>query len=576
MKPISTSTSTFRTLWDGGFVYVDKTGLLHQLVAPFQGVYFLSRPRRFGKSLTISTFEEIFKGKKDLFKGLAIYDLPYDWKPYPIIRIDLGSKQADSAEKLEKKLLEAIAENSNCRGITTSGSDASSHFLSLIQQLPAKRGKVVILIDEYDKPILGNIDNPRVGHILKALKAFYSVVKTADEHIRFAFLTGVSKFSKVSVFSDLNNLTDLTMDSRYAALVGYTQEELETSFSECIDRLAEREAASRPEILAKIRKFYNGYRFSKQETTVYNPVSTGKLFDTSTVPSSPANPDPERLLRFALKLPQNQHPFTLYGHFSMKTWHSRNTMEFANYWFETGTPTMLINLMKNKQFDIEEEKQRFIDAEAFSAYEVDRLEILPLLFQTGYLTISETQRFNGGTEYKLDYPNLEVQGSMTKVLLAHAAQKSSSQTSGALKVLRTAFLKNDLNEVFLTLRSLFAGINQDLHIPNEKYYQSLFVMVFRLLGMDISAEVKTADGRIDAVVENADSVYMLEFKLNGTAQDALAQIKDKDYCLPYRNSGKKAIAVGIGFSWQTRNIAEWVKKSDVECSVAPTLFEKLP
>ena len=516
MKPINTNTSSLRELLTLGALYVDKTRNLYPLLNQAAGKsYFLSRPRRFGKSLTISTLEEIFKGNKALFKGLAVYDLPYDWKPYPVIRIDLGSKQADSVEKLEKKLLEAIAENSSCFGITTSGSDASSHFLSLIHQLAATNGKVVILIDEYDKPILGNIDNPQVGEILKVLKAFYSVVKTADEHIRFAFLTGVSKFSKVSVFSDLNNLTDLTMDGRYAALVGYTQEDLEFSFSEYIDRLAEKKLATRPEILAKIQKFYNGYRFSKQETTIYNPVSTGKLFET---------------------------------------------MEFANYWFETGTPTMLVNLMKSKQFDIEEEKQQFIDSEAFSAYEIDRLEVLPLLFQTGYLTIAETQDFDGGTAYRLDYPNLEVKRSMSKVLLAHAAEKSAAQTSGALNALRTAFLKNDLEQVFLTLRSLFAGISQDLHLPKEKYYQSLFVMVFRLLGMDIHAEVKTADGRIDAVVENSDTVYVLEFKLNGTAQDALAQIKDKGYCLPFSNSRKKVIAIGVEFSWQTRNIAEWVRR----------------
>ncbi|MFZ2958573.1 MAG: ATP-binding protein [Candidatus Ozemobacteraceae bacterium] len=514
MKPINTNTSALRELLTLGALYVDKTRYLYPLLNQAAGkLYFLSRPRRFGKSLTISTFEEIFKGNKDLFKGLALYDLPYDWKPYPVIRIDLGSKQADSVEKLEKKLLEAIAENSNDRGITTSGCDAASHFLSLIHQLAATSGKVVVLIDEYDKPILGNIDNPQVGEILKVLKAFYSVVKSAEEHLRFAFLTGVSKFSKVSVFSDLNNLTDLTMDGRYAAVVGYTQEELEASFPEYIDRLAEKEAVSKPEVLAKIRKFYNGYRFSDEKITVYNPVSCGKLFDTH---------------------------------------------KFANYWFETGTPIMLITLMKNKQFDIEEEKLRFIDAEAFSAYEADRLDVLPLLFQTGYLTIVETERIGTMTSYRLDYPNIEVASSFTKLLLSSQTEKPLNQVSGALRNLLVSFSKNDLDGVFPTLRGLFAGINQDLHIPKEKYYQSLFVMVFRLLGVEIHAEVKTADGRIDAILQNHDTIYVLEFKLNGTAQEALDQIKTKGYAIPYRNSGKKIVIVGIEFNWQTRNIAEYI------------------
>ncbi|MBF0547410.1 MAG: ATP-binding protein [Candidatus Riflebacteria bacterium] len=513
MKPINTSTYTFRDIREGGYLYVDKTAILHTLVQQFKGVFFLSRPRRFGKSLTISTFEEIFKGNKDLFEGLAIYNLPYDWKKYPVIRIDLGSRQADTPEKLDSKLQEAISDSAHQYHLETSGVDSSSHFLSLIRQLSDSFGKVVILIDEYDKPILGNIDNPAIGEILKVLKGFYSVVKTADASIRFAFLTGVSKFSKVSVFSDLNNLTDLTMDSRYATLMGFTQDELETNFSEYIDQLEKKENVSRQDLLGKIRNYYNGYRFSKEEITVYNPVSIGKLFETQ---------------------------------------------EFANYWFETGTPTMLINLMKKRQIDIEAEKKRWIDSEAFSAYEVDRLEALPLLFQTGYLTIAEVERIGTMTSYRLDYPNLEVATSFTKVLLSRQIEKPLNEVSGALRNLLVGFSKNDLETVFLALQSLFSGINQELHIPLKKYYQSLFVMVFRLLGAEIQSEVKTADGRIDAVVQSFDTVYVIEFKLNGTAQEALDQIRNKDYCLSYQNSGKKIVAVGVEFNKEKRNVSEWL------------------
>ncbi|MBF0407655.1 MAG: ATP-binding protein [Candidatus Riflebacteria bacterium] len=513
MKPITTSTFTFRDIREGGYLYVDKTAIFHSLVQQFKGVFFLSRPRRFGKSLTISTLEEIFNGNKDLFEGLAIYNLPYNWKKYPVIRIDLGSRQADTSEKLEAKLLEAISENAHRFNLKTSGVDSSSHFLSLISQISESQGKVVILIDEYDKPILGNIDNPQVGEILKVLKAFYSVVKTADASIRFAFLTGVSKFSKVSVFSDLNNLTDLTMDSRYAAFLGFTQEELEMSFSEYIELLTKKEGISRQELIAKIRNYYNGYRFSEENVTVYNPVSCGKLFETQ---------------------------------------------KFANYWFETGTPTMLINLMKNRRMDIDEEKKRWVDSEAFSAYEVERLEILPLLFQTGYMTIADTRQIGSLTQYRLDFPNLEVATSFTKVLLSRQTDKPMNEVTSAFGNLLAGFFQNDLGAVFLALQSLFAGINQELHIPLEKYYQSLFVMVFRLLGAEIQTEVKTADGRIDAIVQGADTTYIIEFKLNGTAKEAIDQIRDKNYCLPYKNTGKKIIAVGVEFSREKRNITEWL------------------
>jgi len=261
LKPITTSIHTFQRLIDGGYVYVDKTELLWKLVGPPSGAYFLSRPRRFGKSLTLSTFEEIFQGNRELFRGLAIYDKPFEWKTHPVIRIDLGDKQVTSAEELKTVLSLTVKEVADGHGLSLETPFPHTQFRELVVAL-AERDRVVILIDEYDKPILGNIENTQeVKKIRDVLKAFYSVIKSADRYLRFAFLTGVSKFSRVSVFSDLNNLTDLTMDARYAALCGYTQEELEANFEGYIERVAENQGCTVPEVLGRIRECYNGYRF---------------------------------------------------------------------------------------------------------------------------------------------------------------------------------------------------------------------------------------------------------------------------------------------------------------------------
>jgi hypothetical protein len=296
MKPITTSVFTFADLIDGGYVYVDKTARLYDLIRPYKGVYFLSRPRRFGKSLTISTLEAVFQGRRELFRGLAIDAADYDWKPYPVIRIDLGDKQARTVEELKEVLSFTVQQQAARFGIKVTANLPHLQFRELVMTL-GRDEKVVILIDEYDKPILGNIENPAVGEILQVLKAFYSVVKTCDAQIRFALLTGVSKFSRVSVFSDLNNLVDLTMDARYADMLGYTQEELEQNFAPHIEHAAAQRGSTTGEVLDQMRQWYNGYRFSEAEIWVYNPVSVGRFLDTG---------------------------------------------KLSNYWFETGTPSFLI------------------------------------------------------------------------------------------------------------------------------------------------------------------------------------------------------------------------------------------
>jgi len=511
LKPITTSIHTFRRLIEGGYLYVDKTELLWRLVEPANGVYFLSRPRRFGKSLTLSTFEEIFLGNRELFRGLAIYDKPFEWKSHPVIRLDLGDKYAATAEELKILLSLAVKEVADQHGVPLETPFPHSQFRELVMAL-AERGRVVILIDEYDKPILGNIENTEEAtKIRDVLKGFYSVIKSADRHLRFAFLTGVSKFSRVSVFSDLNNLVDLTLDTRCASLCGYTQEELEANFSEYIDQLAEKQGCAVPAALDRIRDWYNGYRFSEAETAVYNPVSVGRLFDTG---------------------------------------------KFANYWFETGTPSFLLNLLEQQEYDLEEISGLQVDELGFSAYEIESLAPEPLLFQTGYITIRDYDPETG--LYTLDYPNREVRNAFLRYLMGVFTPVRKELSASHLAKLLGALKGGDLELLFRHLRVFFENVPYDITLANEKYYQTIFYLVFKILGAQIDCEVRTAAGRIDAVVKTDTRIYLFEFKLHGTAEEALSQIRDKRYSEKYLDDGRDIVLVGAAFDPDTRNLEHWL------------------
>ena len=516
MKRITTSVSTFRDMIEGGFLYVDKTECLWQLVEPAKGICFLSRPRRFGKSLTLSTFEEIFLGTRELFQGLAIYDKPFEWKEHPIIRIDLGSRQAKSGEELDRLLSYAVQDAAARYDFELTREGCAAQFEELVNAL-AKRERVVILIDEYDKPILGNIeDTAQVTEIRDVLKAFYSVIKTTDRHLRFAFLTGVSKFSRVSVFSDLNNLDDLTMNARVATLCGYTQEELEANFAEHLQQLAEELGCPLPEALGNVREWYNGYRFSKADTSVYNPVSIGRLLST--------------------------------GHFS-------------NYWFETGTPSFLIKLLQKEQYDLEGLPGRTLSETAFSTYDVERIDVLPLLVQTGYLTIREVETRNLRTYYRLGFPNREVEDAFSTWLAAAYSNISRGDVEGALFDIIDSLNAGDLDTCFRHLRALFAKIPNNIQLEHEKYYQTIFFTIFTLLGREIDAEVSTNIGRIDAVAKTDSTIYIFEFKLQGTAEEALEQIRERRYYERYLADGRDILLVGAAFDPGVRNLERWVTSS---------------
>ncbi len=510
MKPLSTSIYTFANLIEGGFQYVDKTAGLLGLLEPSFAQYFLSRPRRFGKSLLISTLKAIFQGRSELFAGLHIAGADYDWKLYPVIHLDLGSATARTAEELERLLGYAVDDNARANGVAIQRQGCAARFRELVDTLAERDGRVVILIDEYDKPLLGHLGEPSARDIQRLLKSFYAVVKTTEAQQRFALLTGVSKFAKVSVFSDLNNLTDLTMSRQAATLLGYTQEEVEANFPDYLERLADTLGKSLPDTLDDLRAWYNGYRFHPDAPTVYNPVSLMKCLMDG---------------------------------------------EFRNYWFETGTPSFLVRLLRDQPVDLGD---LTVPETAFAVYDPERLEPLPLLFQTGYLTIAGTEQFGDTRLYRLAYPNREIAQSFDYWLARDFSNLGDQELSSTLRRLVAALEQARLDDLLEQLKVFFAQVPSDITLRHEKYYQTIFYTVFRLVGTAVETETRTNIGRIDAVIKTRTDIFIFEFKLHGSAEEAMRQIREKQYAQPFRDDGRPITLVGAAFSQTDRNLDHWL------------------
>ena len=520
MKELTTSVYSFADLIKGNFLYIDKTEYVWQLIKPTKEMYFLSRPRRFGKSLLISTLEAVFKGQKELFKGLAIYDKPYDWKRYPVIHLDINGRDLGTPEKMEERFRQMLVEQAEMNGVKLKKSSSDLMFHELIKALHDSFGDVVVLIDEYDKPILDNVSKPNFAEYLNALKVFYSVIKEKSGMLRFAFITGVSKFSHVSIFSDLNNLTDITLSSRYAGMLGFTEDEIRNAFADRLPAAAISNGVSEEELMGKILNWYDGYRFSEGDTHVCNPVSINKFF--------------------------------------------ANDFRFSNYWDSTGTPTFLLELMGKQAYEPEKAFNDWYDESVFSAYEIQRLDITGLLWQTGYLTIKDVRRDADECQYRLDFPDREVRETFNRRLIEFFAGADRSREAVSLvRQFRTA-LRNNEPAAFLTLLKAFlANIDYSLHIPQEKYYQTVFFVVFKLLGVWIEAESRTNEGRIDAYVRTSKAVYIFEFKLNKTARRAVAQIIDRHYYEKFMGDGLPIRLFGVNFNSSKGQITNWEEKSSI-------------
>ncbi len=515
MKNLTSSVYSFEKLRTEDYLYVDKTEFIWNLINPAGESYFLSRPRRFGKSLTVSTLKAVFEGKKELFKGLAIYDKPYDWKPYPIIHLDMANCDVHSESDLRDYLVRMMQRLARQHGVSVNiqRTQLASSFSDLIEEA-AKDAPVVILLDEYDKPILENITSPDIAVIRDTLADFYSAIKKEMDYERFVFITGVTKFCHVSLFSKLNNLTDITMDARYATMFGYTQEELEANFGDRIAAVAgDRDL---DEFKDEIKAWYNGYRFEENAKTVYNPVSLAKFFETGG--------------------------------------------KFNNYWFSTGTPSFLLEVIKKQRFDFEEVLNSPVSNFAFDAYEIDRINPLTLLLQTGYLTIDSTVKRYGDTVYKLRFPNLEVKGSFETYLAGYCSGLRTDQVKDSVYKLADAVTAGDVDGFMEAMKVFFAKVPYDVHLKDENNFHLLFFSIFMLLGISIEAESRTNEGRIDAVASNEGFVFVFEFKLDKTKELALDQIKDRDYCRRYLNSGRKIFLVGVNFDMERGQIQDWISQ----------------
>ena len=416
---------------------------------------------------------------------------------------------------MEDSFRQILLEQADFNGVLLKETSSSTMFHDLIKALHDTKGEVVILLDEYDKPILSNISKENCRAFLDALKVFYSVIKEKNGMIRMAFITGVSKFCHVSLFSELNNLTDITMDARFATMLGYTQEELEENFS---DRLALLSDGSDPdEFMQEIKRWYNGYRFHSNAATVYNPVSLTKFFQSGG--------------------------------------------EFNNYWFSTGTPTFLLDLIKKHRFNFEDVLNSPVSNFAFDAYEIDRLNPLTLLLQTGYLTIDSAVKRFGDTAYKLRFPNLEVKGSFETYLAGYCSGLYADQVKDSVYRLADAVTVGDVDGFMETMKVFFAKVPYDVHLKDENNFHLLFFSIFMLLGISITAESKTNQGRIDAVATNEDFVFVFEFKLDKSKETALEQIKNRDYYRRYMNSGKKIFLVGVNFDMELGQIQDWTSQA---------------
>lgn len=495
----------------GGYVYVDKTKYIYELARTGK-YYFLGRPRRFGKSLLISTMEAYFKGKKNLFKGLAIEKLEEKWEEHPVLHLDLNTADYECDESLKELLGDALTRWEADYGTLPTETSLTLRFKGIIQRACEKTGKkVVILIDEYDKPLIQTISNKDLQDKYRAtMKALYSVLKTQDEYIRFAFLTGVTKFGKVSIFSDLNNLTDISTNKEYSAICGITEAEIHENFDGPLHELAQANGLTYEEACAQLKKMYDGYHFALNTPGVYNPFS---LINA---------------LRFK---------------------------EFGNYWFETGTPSFLVELLKASEYDLSKLEGDEVDSAVLGSVESYTDNPIPMIYQSGYLTIkSYDKRFDC---YKLAFPNDEVKVSFIKYLVPTYVPKDRNGSRFTPKKFIKDVEAGDAESFMARLQSFFANTSYEIIGDMEKYFQNALFIVFTMLGFYSEVERRTSKGRIDIVLRTPHYIYLVECKLDKSAEEALNQIDSKGYALPYACEGRKLYKIGVNFSSETRGISDY-------------------
>ena len=505
---------TFEKIRVDNAVYVDKTHFIEELTH-YKCPYFLSRPRRFGKSLFLSTLRSYFEGRKDLFEGLAISKTETEWKKYPVFYFDFNVGDFTTEENFRNSLSKKLNGYEEIYGFH-GGQNLADRFSDLLKSAHEKTGlQAVVLVDEYDKPLLNAIDDQNlVDTFRKILKTFYGVLKGEDAHIQFVFITGVTRFDKVSIFSDLNNLNDISLSEKYSAICGISQAELESNFKPEIEAMAEKNGCSKEECIAELKKNYDGYHFSQDvQTDIYNPFSLLKAF---------------------------------------------SDLNFGSYWFATGTPTFLTKMMLDSDFDYKSlEEGVEVSLRTLENYRLTSSEPLPMLYQTGYVTIkSYDKEFRS---FFLGVPNEEVKyGLYERLLPLYAGYTQNSDNIEVLNFIRE-LRAGKVNEFMERINNIFAAAPKQ---TNQKQYelncQAFVWLIFKLMGEFVLCEVQNGKGRSDAVVWQKDAIYIFEFKMDGSAKEALEQINSKDYPIAYQNDGRRIVKVGVNYSSAEKQLTEWV------------------
>lgn len=505
---------SFESIRYGGYFYVDKTSFVYELATGGK-YFFLSRPRRFGKSLFTSTLEAYFEGKKDLFEGLSITQQEKDWISYPILHLDLNTEKYSSLEALDNKLHSTMRFWEQRYGVLVNDRQASLgiRFEDAIRNIAEKLGRpVVLLVDEYDKPLLQALGDKTLEDEFRAtLKGFYGAVKSMDKYIRFAFFTGVTKFSKVSIFSDLNNLTDITMLRKYNEICGITEEELHDTMDIHVGRLAAANGMTKEQCYDRLKQDYDGYHFTEDSPGVYNPYSLLNTF---------------------------------------------SHLQFKDYWYETGTPTYLVELIQRYGYDLNQVTEEHVTSDVLNSINDTSMNPIPVLYQSGYLTIVG---YNSEFElYKLGFPNRDVEKGFTQFLLPYYTSLNENNSVFTISLFVRDVRQGCPEQFMQRLQTLFADGDYQIAGKAELYFHNALYVLFKMMGFYVEVERVTSNGRMDMVVKTNNYIYLFEFKIDRSAKEALLQIEEKGYEDPFVMDSRKLFKIGVNFSSQTRGVESWL------------------
>lgn len=502
----------FKSLRNDGCVYIDKTPFIAKILEDKHKYYFLARPRRFGKSLFLSVLKYFFLGQRELFKGLYIDSIDYDWQSYPVLHLDLNTGEYTDPVNLDIVINNRLRDWEAKYNVAVVDEDISTRFSNVIKQAHLATGRqVVILVDEYDKPLVKNLNRAAFETYREKLAALYSNFKTCAEHINIVFLTGVSRFSKLTVFSGLNNIIDITFDDEFADICGITETELFDYFEYGIEKVAKEYDVNYDEACTKLKKNYDGYRFAENGSDIYNPWSLLNCLHRGKI---------------------------------------------LNFWNATGIPTIMAEALKRLDVNLEEYLNVYCAADELLGFDITDPKPIALMYQTGYLTIKDfNKRLN---RFRLGIPNNEVKEGFFKVLLPFYVKVKKGDTSFVLNTIITSILLGKPKEFMKALQIFFAGVPYPLQMDNENNFHNAFYLLISLLGLETDAEVTTSDGRIDMVIKTDEHIYVIELKYDGSAQAAINQINERRYDLKFQSDPRRIIKIGVNFSSSTRTIEDWI------------------